>query len=63
MLYSVKTTPMECIGCQTSDLDTRLQKCPICFTWVCENCAVRGFGRFFCSKKCCDSFFFGDDDE
>jgi hypothetical protein len=54
---------MECIGCHTTDLDTRLQKCPICFTWVCENCAVRGFGRFFCSKKCNDQFFFGDDDE
>ena len=54
---------MECVGCNASDQDNRLQKCPICFKWVCDNCAVHAFGRFFCSRKCSDQFFFGDDDE
>ena len=54
---------MECVGCQVNDQDSRLNKCPICFKWICENCAVRTFGRAFCSKKCADQFFFGDEDE
>ena len=56
-------TVVECALCQTTDQDTRLHKCPICFKLVCENCATRGFGRFFCAKKCSDQFFFGDDDD
>jgi hypothetical protein len=62
VLYSGPSS-MECVGCQVSDQDSRLGKCPICFKWVCDNCAVRTFGRAFCSKKCADQFFFGDDDE
>ena len=61
--YTLSTTSMECVACQKSDLDARLQKCQICFKWICEDCASRGFGRFFCSKKCSDQFFFGDDDD
>jgi len=54
---------MECTGCQVSDQESNLNKCPICFKWACENCAMRAFGRVFCSKRCADQFFFGDDDE
>jgi hypothetical protein len=55
--------PMECVTCQTSDQDNHLNKCPICFKWACDNCSMHSFGRIFCSKKCSDQFFFGDDDE
>jgi hypothetical protein len=54
---------MECVGCQLSDQDDRLNKCPICFKWVCDNCGLRSMGRVFCSKRCSDQFFFGDDDD
>jgi hypothetical protein len=54
---------LECVGCQTSDQDDRLSKCPICFKWVCERCALRSMGRLFCSRKCADQFFFGDDED
>jgi hypothetical protein len=54
---------VECIGCQKSDLEFRLNKCPICFKLICDECSFRSFGRSFCSRKCSDQFFFGDDDE
>jgi hypothetical protein len=61
---------MECVSCHKSDqpqeeeeVSVRLYKCPICFKHVCDDCATRNFGRLFCSKKCSDAFFFGDDDE
>ena len=54
---------MECLACQLSDQDVRLHKCPICFKWVCENCAVRSYGRAFCQRKCADQFFWGDDED
>ena len=36
---------LSCVVCQMSDQDARLNKCPICFRWVCDNCeeAVRRF--------------------
>ncbi len=61
MLYSPNL--MECVICQISDQETRLNKCPICFRWACDNCGVKAFGRTFCSKSCSDQFFFGDDEE
>jgi hypothetical protein len=54
---------MECVGCHSSEQELRLNKCPICFKWICDNCAKRSMGREFCSKRCADQFFFGDDDE
>jgi hypothetical protein len=54
---------MECVGCHGSEQELRLNKCPICFKWICDNCAKRSMGREFCSKRCADQFFFGDDDE
>ena len=64
-LREAPPTTMECIGCRANDndQDVRLNKCPICFKWACDNCAFHSFGRLFCSKKCSEQFFFGDDDE
>ena len=53
----------ECVVCKTSDQERRVNKCPICFKLVCESCSHRTMGRDFCSKRCADQFFFGDDDE
>jgi hypothetical protein len=63
MLYCRAKRNMNCSVCEKSDLETSLHKCPICFKWVCEDCAKRDFGRVFCSRRCADGFFFGDDDE
>ena len=54
---------MECVVCHTSDQDARLNKCPICFQLACDNCGFKAFGRVFCSRRCSDQFFFGDDEE
>ena len=54
---------MNCLTCQKDDKESALHKCPICFKLVCDNCGERSCGRVFCSKRCADSFFFGDDDE
>ena len=54
---------MECVGCAVDDRENHLNKCPICFKWACDNCAFHSFGRLFCSKKCSEQFFFGDEDE
>ncbi len=54
---------VECFTCHVSELDKLLQKCPICFRWACEGCSTHAFGRHFCSKKCSDEFFYGDDDD
>ena len=53
----------DCFSCKASELDKQLHKCPICFKWTCEGCATNAFGRHFCSKKCSDNFFFGDDED
>ena len=52
-----------CITCGGSDQNLRLEKCQICFKWTCQACGTAQYGRTFCSKKCADAFFFGDDDE
>jgi hypothetical protein len=54
---------MECTGCHIQEEETHLNKCPICFKWVCDECGHRTMGRVFCSRRCADQFFFGDDDE
>ena len=52
-----------CLNCQKSEEETSLQKCPICFKWVCMECGRREYGRIFCSQRCAHLFFFGDDDD
>ena len=54
---------MICVICQKDDQEVTLYKCPICFKLVCTECTKREYGRTFCSKRCADLFFFGDDDE
>ena len=56
-------TNTECYECKRKDEEVRLSKCPICFKGACDNCAHRAFGRIFCTKRCADQFFFGDDDD
>jgi endogenous inhibitor of DNA gyrase (YacG/DUF329 family) len=54
---------MNCTVCGKSDLEVTLNKCPICFKMVCQDCARQEYGRAFCSRRCAELFFFGDDDE
>jgi len=54
---------MNCVACEKDDKEFTLYKCPICFKLVCSECAKREYGRTFCSRKCADQFFFGDDDD
>jgi hypothetical protein len=54
---------VDCYTCHVSELEKSLYKCPICFKWSCEPCATHAFGRHFCSKRCSDEFFHGDDDD
>jgi hypothetical protein len=61
--YTRAPTAMNCSVCQKSELETRLEKCPICFKWTCPDCGRREYGRTFCSKRCADQFFFGDDED
>ena len=56
----------QCAQCGKEDSEVyRLVKCPMCFKMVCEQCAVRLYGRYFCSNVCATNFFFiyDDDDE
>ncbi len=53
---------MNCSACEKSELETRLEKCPICFKLTCPECGTREYGRSFCSRRCADQFFFGDDE-
>lgn len=54
---------MDCVICNKDEVEARLHKCPICFRWVCDDCGKRDYGRTFCSSRCADQFFFGDDDD
>ena len=49
--------------CGGNELDVRLHKCQICFKWACEKDGVARYGRMFCSEKCANAFFFGDEDD
>jgi hypothetical protein len=59
----LRRSAMKCTGCQKDAKETTLQKCPICFAYVCLDCGSREYGRTFCSKRCADQFFFVDDEE
>ena len=63
VLSSLEDPRMNCVGCAKEDQEVELFKCPICFKSACDSCANRAFGRVFCSKRCADLFFFGDDDD
>lgn len=44
-------------------MEDALRECAICRTLFCPSCAIRGYGREFCSARCRDYFFFGDGEE
>jgi hypothetical protein len=52
-----------CFKCEVSSEEKDLRKCPICFKLFCEDCGASRGGRWFCTKQCCDYFFFGDVDD
>jgi hypothetical protein len=54
---------MQCTVCEKDEVEATLSKCPICFKWVCQECGTREYGRLFCSRRCADQFFFGEDEE
>jgi hypothetical protein len=41
----------------------RLVKCPECYRVVCENCAVRRYGRYFCSEQCARNYYFYQEED
>jgi hypothetical protein len=47
-----------CVKCRTDGGDVyRLLKCSMCFKLICEQCAIRNYGRIFCSKQCSMGYF------
>jgi hypothetical protein len=53
---------MDCATCHKDEREVRIHKCPICFKPICDDCGRREYGRVFCSSRCADQFFFGDDE-
>jgi hypothetical protein len=54
----------QCVRCEKADTEVyRLVKCPVCYSMVCDDCAVRLYGRYFCSQDCATNFFFIVEDE
>ncbi len=49
-----------CPTCHSPVAEDALARCIICRGLFCPGCAVRGYGREFCSERCRDYFFFGD---
>lgn len=55
-----------CVGCGDTEEMARLDACTICRKPFCPDCAVRAFGRRFCSTECSHAYYAGeseDDDE
>ena len=56
-------TEHKCHECGKPDTETRLQKCPICFRYFCEDHSHDQSGVVFCSKGCAQYFFFAEPDD
>ena len=52
-----------CPNCGEPTIELELQQCMICRSLFCRRCAVRGYGRNFCSDVCRGVFFHGDGEE
>ena len=52
-----------CPNCGEDCTEDRLQVCVICRKFFCDRCVVEGYGRDFCSGRCRDFFFFGEDED
>jgi hypothetical protein len=53
----------ECAKCGQGPKVFRIMKCAACFKPICESCALRKHGNFFCSKGCAEVYFFGSGEE
>lgn len=54
-----------CIKCGREDETVfRILRCPACLKFICESCAIRYNGRYFCSHECSVTFYwdYGDDE-
>jgi len=63
MIEGRGTVETWCPNCHEPVAEEMLRECAICRTLFCPACAVRGYGREFCSVRCRDYFFFGDGEE
>ena len=52
-----------CHKCKDTSVVSRIRKCVLCVTNVCEKCAVRRYGQKFCSENCAKSFFLNEKGE
>jgi hypothetical protein len=53
----------KCVKCERDETEVRLDKCPICYEYFCnEHVHLRG-GRRFCKRACAQYFFFGDGED
>jgi len=63
MAQTKKKGDRQCSRCGESFGDLELRVCMICRSLFCRRCAVKGYGREFCSDVCRGCFFFGDGEE
>lgn len=57
----VPKTEVACIKCKRYFEAGELLKCGLCPRSVCSGCAIKRYGKKFCSDRC--MFYFGLDDE
>jgi hypothetical protein len=60
MLQNAERT---CVRCARTDEKEILEKCVVCASYYCTECAHRGFGRRFCSESCAKTYFYGDEED
>jgi hypothetical protein len=65
--YFGMTTTSErvCKTCGGSEDDKHLERCSVCVSYFCPDCAHRAYGgRKFCSAECARTYYFhGDEDD
>jgi hypothetical protein len=52
---------VSCRSCGDLVLESEIRTCMICRSRFCPQCAVVGFGREFCSPRCREFFFHGEE--
>ncbi|MGA7615377.1 MAG: hypothetical protein WBX15_09360 [Thermoanaerobaculia bacterium] len=53
----------KCRGCGISGEAAYLERCLVCNLFFCADCAFKGFGRRFCSERCGQIYFYGDQED
>ena len=59
----IETAEEELEPCQQCGIrvpESEMKACAICGNRLCGYCAKLDFGRFFCSSRCRNFFFWGD---